>query len=38
MNCFDMHALMGKVIEWKAPEDSASHGMRIEKKVRERVP
>ena len=28
---FDTHALTGKVIEWKAPEDSASHGKRIEK-------
>ena len=25
-------ALMGKVIEWKAPEDSASHGLRIAKR------
>ena len=29
---FDTHALTGKVIEWKAPEDSAGHGLRIAKR------
>ena len=28
---FDTRALTGKVIEWKAPEDSASHELRIAK-------
>ena len=31
-------ALMGKVIERKAPEDSASHGMRTVNKVGDHVP
>ena len=35
---FGTRALMGKVFEWKAPEDLASHGKRIEKKVGEHVP
>ena len=29
---FDTCALTGKVMERKAPEDSASHGLRIEKR------